>query len=40
MSKIIFNLITIFVIAPLLFIEQGWAISTLWSWFVVPLGAP
>lgn len=24
----------------LLTIEQGWAISTLWGWFLVPLGLP
>lgn len=35
-------LVSILAIAsiPLLFIEQGWAISTLWGWFLVPLGVP
>lgn len=27
-------------VLPLLIVEQGWAISILWGWFVVPLGLP
>lgn len=27
------------VVIPLL-LNQGWAVSTLWGWFVAPLGAP
>lgn len=40
MTKVIATILAIFVVGPLLFIEQGWAISTLWNWFVAPLGAP
>lgn len=28
------------VVGPLLFLLQGWSISTLWNWFIAPLGAP
>lgn len=28
------------VVIPLLLLNQGWAVSTLWGWFVAPLGAP
>lgn len=28
------------VVVALLVVEQGWAISVLWGWFLVPLGAP
>lgn len=37
--KIAGTILGILVIA-LLVVEQGWAISTLWGWFIVPLGAP
>jgi multisubunit Na+/H+ antiporter MnhB subunit len=40
MTTVIFTLLATFVVGPFLFIEQGWAISTLWNWFVAPLGAP
>ncbi len=31
---------TFFVVGPILFIIQGWSISTLWNWFIAPLGVP
>jgi uncharacterized membrane protein SpoIIM required for sporulation len=36
----IFSVAFVVAIIGLLLVEQGWAISTLWGWFVVPLGAP
>lgn len=38
--KNILILVGAILIIPLLLIEQGWAISTLWGWFIVPLGVP
>ena len=38
--KDIITIVATLVLIPLLMIEQGWAISTLWDWFIVPLGAP
>lgn len=40
MIKFVSTIVAIFIVGPLLFIEQGWAISTLWNWFIAPLGAP
>ena len=39
-SKTALFLLTLFVLVPLLLLWQGWAMSTLWGWFVVPLGLP
>lgn len=38
--KALAYLVALTLILPLLIAEQGWAISTLWAWFLVPLGAP
>lgn len=40
MTTILTTLFTVFIVGPILLIEQGWAISTLWNWFIAPLGAP
>jgi hypothetical protein len=36
----LYTIITLAVLAALagLLIEYGWAVSTLWGWFIVPLG--
>jgi len=38
--KTVTFLVLFCVITPLLLLWQGWSISTLWNWFVAPLGAP
>lgn len=38
--QVVATLIAIFVMIPILMLEQGWVISTLWDWFIVPFGAP
>lgn len=38
--KDIINIVITFILIPLLLIEQGWAVSTLWLWFITPLGLP
>ncbi len=30
----------VFLVAGLIAVYQGWALSILWAWFVQPLGAP
>jgi hypothetical protein len=40
MIQIFATVIAFIVAVPLLLIETGWAISTLWNWFVHPLGLP
>ena len=39
-SKIALVLLTVCVLLPLSALWQGWAVSTLWGWFIVPVGAP
>lgn len=38
--KTLIVLLMICVVIPALLMWQGWAVSTLWGWFVVPLGLP
>ncbi|MBU3577501.1 hypothetical protein [Polynucleobacter sp. UK-Kesae-W10] len=38
--KVLVLAATIFVAIPLMVLWQGWAASTLWLWFAVPLGMP
>ena len=33
-------LVLLLVVVPLLALLNGWALSILWGWFIVPLGAP
>lgn len=40
MTTALFTLLATLIVGPFIFIEQGWAISVLWNWFVAPLGAP
>lgn len=40
MRSIYVTLFAIFVAGPILFFIQGWSVSTLWNWFIAPLGAP
>ena len=37
---VIFGVIGLFAMIPLLIINSGLAVSILWGWFIVPLGAP
>ena len=40
MRSFLTTIFAVFVAGPILFFIQGWAISTLWNWFIAPIGAP
>lgn len=40
MRSLFTTLFAVFIAGPILFTLQGWSISTLWNWFIAPLGAP
>ena len=40
MRSFLTTIFAVFVAGPILFFIQGWSISTLWNWFIAPLGTP
>lgn len=36
----LYVLFALFIFLPLYILYEGWAITVLWDWFAIPLGAP